>query len=156
MRAIYTALFISVFFLIISFGFMPSSEVQAKDSSCSLALSFQGVRSNHGSLHVAFFNTHHNNFPDPKMAIKSMLIKPSANAGGKSLFLPCGTYALAVYHDENGNGKQDKNMLGMPTEGYAFSGNADTSFGPPDYDKAEFSLHSENQPLVIKLVYLFD
>ncbi len=33
-----------------------------------------------------------------------------------------GTYALAVIHDENGNGKLDTNWVGIPTEGYGFSG----------------------------------
>jgi uncharacterized protein (DUF2141 family) len=35
--------------------------------------------------------------------------------------IPPGTYALAVIHDENMNGKLDTNFLGMPKEGYGFS-----------------------------------
>ncbi|MFI9650852.1 DUF2141 domain-containing protein [Guyparkeria halopsychrophila] len=31
-----------------------------------------------------------------------------------------GTYALAVIHDENMNGKLDTQWLGIPTEGAAF------------------------------------
>ncbi len=34
-----------------------------------------------------------------------------------------GSYALRVMHDENGNGKLDTNVVGMPTEGYGFSNN---------------------------------
>ncbi|MGP1665711.1 MAG: DUF2141 domain-containing protein [Rhodanobacter sp.] len=34
-----------------------------------------------------------------------------------------GTYAVRLVHDENGNGKLDTNMVGMPTEGYGFSNN---------------------------------
>ncbi|MGH8076158.1 MAG: DUF2141 domain-containing protein [Lysobacter sp.] len=34
-----------------------------------------------------------------------------------------GSYAVRVMHDENGNGKLDTNMVGMPTEGYGFSNN---------------------------------
>ena len=37
--------------------------------------------------------------------------------------LPPGNYALRVMHDENGNGKFDTNLVGMPTEGYGFSNN---------------------------------
>jgi uncharacterized protein (DUF2141 family) len=37
-----------------------------------------------------------------------------------------------VYHDENGNGKLDTGgLLGLPTEGYAFSNDAPARFGPP-------------------------
>ena len=34
-----------------------------------------------------------------------------------------GSYAIRVLHDENGNGKLDFNVIGMPTEGYGFSNN---------------------------------
>lgn len=34
-----------------------------------------------------------------------------------------GSYAIRVLHDENGNGKLDFNVVGMPTEGYGFSNN---------------------------------
>ena len=35
--------------------------------------------------------------------------------------LAFGTYALALFHDVNDNGKLDKNALGIPVEPYAFS-----------------------------------
>lgn len=35
--------------------------------------------------------------------------------------IPPGTYALAVVHDENMNGKLDTNLLGIPKEGSARS-----------------------------------
>ena len=34
-----------------------------------------------------------------------------------------GRYAAIALHDENGNGKLDKNFLGIPTEPYGFSNN---------------------------------
>jgi uncharacterized protein (DUF2141 family) len=51
-----------------------------------------------------------------------------------------GEYALAIYHDENGNGKLDSNFLGMPTEDYVFSNYATGSFGPPSFEDAKFIL----------------
>jgi hypothetical protein len=33
------------------------------------------------------------------------------------------TYAVIVFHDENQNGKLDKNFIGVPQEGYAASNN---------------------------------
>lgn len=43
--------------------------------------------------------------------------------------IPPGTYALAVIHDENVNGKLDTNRLGTPTEGYGFSNDAKAALG---------------------------
>ena len=51
-----------------------------------------------------------------------------------------GEYTIKIYHDENGNGIHDKNILGIPKEDYAFSNNAVASIGPPDYEKAKFEL----------------
>lgn len=34
-----------------------------------------------------------------------------------------GEYAVRVMHDDNGNGQLDRNVVGMPTEGYGFSNN---------------------------------
>jgi uncharacterized protein (DUF2141 family) len=36
-----------------------------------------------------------------------------------------GTYAMAVIHDENMNGKLDPNWLGIQKEGYGFSNDAE-------------------------------
>jgi uncharacterized protein (DUF2141 family) len=43
--------------------------------------------------------------------------------------IPPGTYALAVIHDENANGKLDTSWLGIPTEGYGFSNDVKGSLG---------------------------
>ncbi len=49
-----------------------------------------------------------------------------------------GTYALAVIHDENMNGKLDTNWLGIPIEGYGFSNDAKGLFGAPSFSAARF------------------
>ena len=54
--------------------------------------------------------------------------------------LTTGEYALAIYHDENSNGKLDSNFLGMPTEDYVFSNYATGNFGPPSFEDAKFTL----------------
>jgi hypothetical protein len=41
-----------------------------------------------------------------------------------------GRYAAIAFHDENGNGKPDKNFLGVPTEPYGFSNNVQGFLGP--------------------------
>lgn len=50
--------------------------------------------------------------------------------------LPDGPVAISVFQDLNGNGKLDSNMMGMPTEPYAFSRQAQGNFGPPSFDQA--------------------
>ena len=51
-----------------------------------------------------------------------------------------GTYAVAVYHDLNGNGELDRTTLGPPDEPYGFSNDARGTFGPPKFDKAAIEI----------------
>jgi uncharacterized protein (DUF2141 family) len=54
--------------------------------------------------------------------------------------LPPGKYAVAAYVDNNKNGRQDKNFMGVPKEIYGFSNNARGAFGPPDFSAAAFEV----------------
>jgi uncharacterized protein (DUF2141 family) len=54
-----------------------------------------------------------------------------------------GTYAVALFHDENGDGRLDTNVLGIPREGVGVSNNKIPSFGPPKWDDAKFALKGD-------------
>lgn len=58
--------------------------------------------------------------------------------------LPPGRYAVKLFHDENGNGELDSNVVGLPTEGYGFSNNAGR-FGPPSFEDAAVMLEEDLQ-----------
>ncbi|WP_024538402.1 DUF2141 domain-containing protein [Comamonas badia] len=57
--------------------------------------------------------------------------------------LPTGRYALSLFHDENGNGKLDSNVAGIPTERYGFSRDARGRMGAPDFDAAAIDLQGD-------------
>jgi uncharacterized protein (DUF2141 family) len=65
--------------------------------------------------------------------------------------VPEGRFAIAVYHDENLNGKLDANEIGIPFEGYGFSKNPKTP-GRPKFEQAAFDFDKDDS-LVIKLIY---
>lgn len=67
--------------------------------------------------------------------------------------IPPGTYALAVVHDENMNGKLDVNWLGIPIEGYGFSNDAKALLGAPSFSAASFPYNGRNLDLTIGLNY---
>lgn len=60
-----------------------------------------------------------------------------------------GTYAISVFHDEDGDGVLKKNVLGIPKEPLGFSNNASATFGPPSYDEAKFSFDGKALKLAI-------
>jgi uncharacterized protein (DUF2141 family) len=67
------------------------------------------------------------------------------------LNIPPGTYALAVIHDENMNGKLDTNWLGIPKEGYGFSNAAKATLGAPSFSAASFRYDGQDMELTISL-----
>jgi uncharacterized protein (DUF2141 family) len=65
-----------------------------------------------------------------------------------------GTYAVSVFHDENSNGKLDRNILRMPKEGVGVSNNAAGHFGPPKFDDMAFHYQGGRLDLKITVRYL--
>lgn len=78
-------------------------------------------------------------------------------AGGKGTCVfpnvPEGTYAVALFHAEQGERQVAFNMLGLPKQGVAFSNNLSITFGAPGFDKASFKVGKEPVDLGIKLIY---
>lgn len=64
-----------------------------------------------------------------------------------------GEYAISVHHDENCNDKLDKNVLGVPLEGYCFSNNVKALVAPPKFKYAKFILDTSFSQ-TLKMMYL--
>lgn len=64
-----------------------------------------------------------------------------------------GSYAIALLHDENGNGKADRAMGMMPKEGYGFSRDAPVRMAPPKFKDAVFQLGEGTSRVAIKMRY---
>jgi uncharacterized protein (DUF2141 family) len=62
-----------------------------------------------------------------------------------------GRYAVAVFHDADGNGELTLWPFGLPKEAYGFSRNARGRFGPPAFEAAAFDLPPEGARQAITL-----
>lgn len=101
-----------------------------------LNVTVQDVRSERGVITLALYSSSET-FSQFEMDIVSRTV--SARRGAVTITfdgLPPGLYAIAAFHDENGNGAFDTNFLGLPKEGYGFSNNAAVRFGPPSFEEA--------------------
>lgn len=54
--------------------------------------------------------------------------------------VPAGEYGIKLYHDIDGDGELDTNLMGIPSEPFAFSNNARGRFGPAVWDDAVFEV----------------
>ena len=64
--------------------------------------------------------------------------------------IPCGEYAVKLYHDANMNQTLDKNFIGIPKEQYGFS-NCKGCTLPPKWEKAKFMFDKEHPTVTIEL-----
>jgi uncharacterized protein (DUF2141 family) len=93
------------------------------------------------------------NFPDGAGVNQKVTIVASSARCAFDNVAP-GTYAVAVIHDENGNGKLDKSFFGVPTEGYGVSNNHTYSMSSPKWDESKFTIAAgETKTLAITLRY---
>lgn len=104
-----------------------------------LLLTCDGVNQDRGNIMVAVFNSEKTFLSDD---IYRPLVQKVSSKGriAIKIELPAGKYAVAVYHDENANGKLDRNIFYYPTEPFGFSRNARSSTGPPSWNDAAFTL----------------
>jgi len=64
--------------------------------------------------------------------------------------VPPGAYAVAVYQDVNGNGRLDRNALGLPTEPYGFSNDVGR-IGPPTFSGARVPVPASGATIPVRL-----
>ncbi len=66
--------------------------------------------------------------------------------------LPSGDYAIALFHDENGDGRLNR-VAGIPTEGVGFSNNPSLFFGPPRFVQSSFAVTNLAVDETVRLKY---
>ncbi|RSZ47417.1 MULTISPECIES: DUF2141 domain-containing protein [unclassified Variovorax] len=83
---------------------------------------------------------------------KAVASQTAPMQGGKARLvfagLAPGRYAVRAFADENGNGKLDTNLLGMPTERYGFSNDAKGNRAPPSFDAAAINVDADLQTVI--------
>lgn len=99
-------------------------------ATSNLQINITNLKHQEGKIFIAIYNSK-DNFGEPDGVYKAQVISPAT--AYCSFSIPEGNYAIAIFHDENNNGVLDKNVFGVPTEGYGFSNNFS---GWPTYQKA--------------------
>ena len=123
--------------------------------AAELAIEVRGVRSDAGRIYVAVHAPREGEkFPYSDGMFAA--IHQRAHAGDMRFVLrdvPPGRYAVNAFHDENGNGDLDTNVLGIPTEGYGFANDPPTSFGPPEFEEAAVTAGDEPATAAMTITY---
>ena len=62
-----------------------------------------------------------------------------------------GSYAVAIFQDQNGNSELDRTFIGIAKEAVGTSNNPQRRFGPPKWKAARISITDEVTELKIQL-----
>jgi len=105
----------------------------------TITVAVSGLRNNTGDVRCGLFNSAAT-FPKGGQEFKGVQA-PIANQQATCTFtdVPPGTYAVALFHAEQGQTKMPTSLFGMPEDGYGFSRNAKIGMGPPPFNDAAYS-----------------
>lgn len=133
-----------------------SSSARAQDAAAgTLTVSVGGLRNTEGDVCITLFDSA-GGFPDDAgKAVKSgcyAVTGPQMKIVLEGL--KEGTYAFAIIHDENKDGKLNTGAFGIPKEGFGFSNNPPIRIGAPKFSECAFTLGAQDSELSVKMRYL--
>lgn len=118
-----------------------------------LAVTVKSVHSSKGEVAITVYPGDPKLFlaPHAKLARVRLPAAPTVHA---CMDVPkAGDYAVAIYHDENGDHHFNRTFVGLPAEGYGFSNDAPTVAGLPTYNATKFTAHEGLNSLTITMRY---
>ena len=120
----------------------------------TLVVQIEGLKGDQGKVHVSLYASE-DGFPTrPEKAFRQV---DATIEGGRARVdfegIPPGGYAVAAYHDENGDGRLDTGFLGIPTEGLAASNDAMGFMGPPSFEKARVEVAPGETRITVRISY---
>jgi uncharacterized protein (DUF2141 family) len=124
-------------------GLAAAAAPVSADDRATVVLTVEGLKSSEGKLQVGLYREE--GFPSKGSEIVGSTV--DAEAGDMTVRLgdiEPGEYAVAVFHDLDGDGELDRAWYGLPREPYGFSGGATR----PDYDAAEIEVSGETRVTV--------
>ena len=114
-------------------------------SQHDLSIEVYNVKTSNGTINVAVYDESDGFLKFDKVFVADTVMASKGKTQIKIEGLPEGRYALAIFHDENGNNKLDTNWLGIPKEDIGFSNARMKTFGPPQFEECAFRLKGHSQ-----------
>jgi uncharacterized protein (DUF2141 family) len=126
----------------------------ALESGIGIVVRVQGVRSAAGEVVAVLYGDNPDDFLRSGKRLARARVAAARGVVMLELVAPrAGRYAIAVYHDENGNHKFDRAFTGLPTEGYGLSNNPRIWLRPPHLTEAAFIVDVRPTAVDISLRY---
>jgi uncharacterized protein (DUF2141 family) len=124
--------------------------------SIPLKIEVGNLRNSDGSIIVNVFKDQ-KGFEDDTEVIQKIFSKKEHMKDGTfkaEIFLPPGTYGVALLDDENDSGEMNYTFIGIPKEGYGFSNFYHTGLKMPTFSDFSFNLSEITGILKIRIRYM--
>ena len=151
---VFTYLFLMLLLSSCAAGPAPKTESRLPEGAGRLVVEISGLRNDAGEVFLSVY-TGRLGFPNDITVAVVNRHQPIADRQCRVVIdnLPFGEYAVSVLHDENLDGQMATTLLGIPKEGFGFSGNPKAKLGPPDYDEVRFLLLAPEKTMPIVMQY---
>lgn len=126
--------------------------VRAANSS-RLTVHVAGVRPPTGEVAITIYPDDKRRFLAKGGKLARQRVKAAA-AVRACFWLPQGSYAVAVYHDRDGDRDFDRTLVGLPAEGFGFSNDPETKTGLPPLSAVRFRVGAGERTTTIQMKYL--
>ena len=135
-------------------GASPPGGCTGPASSHWLNLTIDNLRSGKGVVMLTLYPDDEARFLKPMGSRYVTRVPARAGTSQACIHVPQpGAYGLALYHDENANGKIDRNGLGIPKEGFGFSNNPRIIMSAPGFKSVRFLAGPAAPSLRIRMNY---
>ena len=124
--------------------------VAAPAQASNLTVDLDGVRDTGGTLFVSVQTREQ--FMQERGTAGSVLSSPQSGAHQFSFAVPAGEYAISVWHDDNGNGRFDKDDSHMPLDGWAMT-NSQGLRGEPSFDQVRMRIGDAPASVRLSMAY---
>lgn len=119
-----------------------------------LAVKVTGLKSADGKVLCTLYRGAAGFPADPKQSIQQRVCAiEGASSTCHFEAVSADTYAVACFHDEDGDGALKKGIFGIPKEGVGVSNDAKGSFGPPKYEDAKFTFSGAPSEITFAVRY---
>jgi uncharacterized protein (DUF2141 family) len=123
-------------------------------SSVWINVTIEQVRNSSGQITLTLYPDDKSRYLKPGGALAVTKVPARAGVTQACIFVPGpGLYALVLYHDANSNGKIDRNLLGIPKEGFGFSNNPRILFSAPSLKSVQLQVNAPGLPTRIRMRY---
>ena len=123
-------------------------------SATRLIVRVDNVRSSQGLIAVTLYPDKSSKFLQKRGSLYVGRVPARQGTTVACIHVPQpGIYAVAVYHDADADRSFDRTGIGLPDEGFGFSGNPPTFLGMPNFSRVRINVARSGVRTTIRLKY---